>query len=652
MPETTPVGSSPRGTYASGANFPKPRRRLLRTLLHRPRRLEQFAPRLDFNLNDDESDPATAAQWGEHLLLEDWLLVLHRDGSTSSRRHVASRLHSSEALAQWDEVVRSYDSRTQSIHVLAANLYLPDGTQSTAQTHEFRMQLPGGRANQYGRALQLNFSPLRPGVVLEFEERFEDFSRGDFIPAIWEDFYLETCAPCRRRRFTVAVAKPFALHYNVHHGAPEPTTTAQGDYAVYVWDVRDAPGIELDEWTPPFRDFAPWVDVSTSDCWAPFAEKFRDELVPGRDLPVDVRKLSRELTSECTNSLDKAQAAYTYVARTVRYGRPLRESEDRNARASNQVFQDLQGDCKDKSALLVQLLRALDLPAQVAVVLTADAGRTDFLPSTRFNHAIVKTVIDGHEHWLDPASGEFAFGELPPVDQEIRALVLDFEEFDFESVPSAKESAYLERRQCEGRLDEHGDYQGKFEICLTGEMAAQLRTQLMDRDAEHRDKVLQTWLGSDYAGATGSEFAYRQTDLLAGQAEVRCQAVIPQIARRIQKILLLQAPWAAPLTMTGPLAVEQRRHPLALQRSYRGLERHSIDLPAGVHPIAVPDPVQLEKPWGQYACTWESSPGRLVCQRELCLQRALVPSEQFAEFKAFWRQASSADATPLVLQQD
>ena len=48
----------------------------------------------------------------------------------------------------------------------------------------------------------------------------------------------------------------------------------------------------------------------------------------------EVRQLADELTTDKTDSLDQAKAAYTYAARNVRYGRPSRETEERNIRGA------------------------------------------------------------------------------------------------------------------------------------------------------------------------------------------------------------------------------------------------------------------------------------------------------------------------------
>ncbi len=641
--------SEPCG-YDINSAFPKPHRKLFRTWFRRPRKVKSFAPPIEYQPSTEIADPGISAQWGEHILIEDYLLVLHRDGSTTVRRHLVTQLHSSEALVNWDEVIRSYDSRIQSYKATKANLYYSDGSSRKASSNLHKVLLPGEGTKASGRTVQLLFAPLRPGVIVELEEEQEDFSSGLFWPAVWENFFLETTAPCRRRRFTVAVAKPFSLYFNVHHGAPNPVERTIKDYHICTWELCDSEGIEIDEWTPPLRDFAPWIDVTTASTWAPFAAKFLEELEPGNRIAPEVSKLAGDLSAGKCHAIEKACAAYTYVTRTVRYGRPRSELEMRSIRGSNEIFQDLRGDCKDKSALLVQLLRAMGFSAHVAVILTGDAGRTPFLPSTRFNHAIVKLNLENQTFWLDAASGEFSFGELPPVDLGTQALLLNREKFWFEPVPNEYDKAFLEYREVEGRVKTNGDYEGTVLATLSGDLAAYLRMQLYERNAEHQQKVLQAWLGADYPGASGLNLRHDSAPELNGSISYSGNVHIPLAARMIERILLFQIPWAGKLVISGPMAQEIRNQPLMLPRAHRQFERHVIKLPQNYNPIAIPEAVRIEAPWGKYACSWKSEPSRLICERELHIDTVLIPSEDFQKFKDFWRRASWSDGAPLVLQ--
>jgi len=69
-----------------------------------------------------------------------------------------------------------------------------------------------------------------------------------------------------------------------------------------------------------------------------------------------------------------------------------------------QVLQRRYGDCKDKSLLMVSMLRELGIEAYPVLVSTGQRiGLTRMLPSPLlFDHAIVRAVVNGKEYYFDP----------------------------------------------------------------------------------------------------------------------------------------------------------------------------------------------------------------------------------------------------------
>jgi transglutaminase-like putative cysteine protease len=140
----------------------------------------------------------------------------------------------------------------------------------------------------------------------------------------------------------------------------------------------------------------------------------------------------------------RARAALRFVQDEVRYlGIELGQSSHR-PHAPAEVFARRFGDCKDKSLLLVSLLRALDVEAVAALVDTEDQAAVERrLPSpAAFDHVIVRATLDGKPCWLDPtrslergpiparpappfgralvlAAGEAALRELPPPEPSL-----------------------------------------------------------------------------------------------------------------------------------------------------------------------------------------------------------------------------------------
>jgi hypothetical protein len=263
----------------------------------------------------------------------------------------------------------------------------------------------------------------------------------------------------------------------------------------------------------------------------------------------------------------------------------------------------------------------------------------------------VKLVLDEKTYWLDAANGPFAFADLPGANQSIRAMVLDRDTFHFDMVAPHHDEERMDSRFCRGALGADGSYAFHVTATMTGESAARIRHQMIDRTEEHRLRVLQAWLGGDFLGAIGGQFTYDSVEDLAKGFGYSCDAKQPRVARQIKDIVLFRIPWSAPLSMGGPMSAARRNQPLAVPTMHHLYDRHEIELPEGVSAFAIPDPVELQCEWGSYSCRTQEEGRRLIAERRLRLRGPAVPKERFAEFQNFWRDCAWSDTAEIVLRR-
>ena len=103
-------------------------------------------------------------------------------------RHIVTQLHGPESLMQWDQLTRFWDARTESFRNPQLRLFMPDGTvRNATRTHRV-VPAPGTYSNRQGRYVQIVYSPLRPGVILEFEEHYDQFRLDEAGPDDVEQF--------------------------------------------------------------------------------------------------------------------------------------------------------------------------------------------------------------------------------------------------------------------------------------------------------------------------------------------------------------------------------------------------------------------------------------------------------------------------------
>jgi hypothetical protein len=463
--------------------------------------------------------------------------------------------------------------------------------------------------------------------------------------------FLQSWTPCRHMRFTAAIAEPFEADIQVHNCDWQPTESHEFGYRVYRWDLKDVPGVEMDQWTPHPRDFAPWVDLTTLKSWHPVARHYQKELQPPSKTPQSVKDLAHELTADTATDRDKVSAIYGYATRDVRYGRHPREVTVESPREAGKMLEDLRGDCKDKSALMVSMLRELKIPAKIALVLTRMNGKRPFLPAPRFDHALVHTNVDGEELWLDAAAGQYTFGELPMNDQGVRALILDNDESHMIDVPEATVERHRTDRVCSGDISSDGTLRLEATAEARGDQAVGLRLQYSERSEEHRERTLAQSVAVDLTGAEISDAHFIQLEDLMSDVSYKYRITLKEWGRRIQDILLFRIPWCEPIQTSGPVSASHRVQPLSAPGIIGTAERYEVALPEGFEGYGLPYRVQEESEWGRYSLEMTADGSRLVAERVVDYLGGIVPSENFTEFKRFWDACARADTTDVVLMR-
>jgi len=211
---------------------------------------------------------------------------------------------------------------------------------------------------------------------------------------VWADDVL-------RSRFSLRWERTRPLHVRSHGGATEPTTSTEKNVPTWRWDLADlkAPHFEAsmpsDVEPVPWVEFTDWLDWAEVSRWALelFAvpangPQFQKELARFRKLPEP----------------DRARAIVRFVQDDVRYVGVEIGQHSHQPHAPAWVLERGFGDCKDKSLLLVSLLRAVGLEAWPALVHASNGQQLPAIaPSPNgFNHAIVQLALSTGPRFIDP----------------------------------------------------------------------------------------------------------------------------------------------------------------------------------------------------------------------------------------------------------
>jgi len=241
----------------------------------------------------------------------------------------------------------------------------------------------------------------------------KDVRPGDIIDYAWslsganpilggkynDDYDLSAAVPTRRLRHRLLWPADRPLHWR---GA-DPAIAVNGADQILTWEIRDLPPIDVEDaipsWYEPWRgvqvtEFASWSEVAQ---WAD--AMFR---IDARSFAA-VKELAEKLRAEHPTRDARITAAIRFVQDDIRY---LGIEMGPNSHQPHPPWETLDGrwgDCKDKTLLLVALLRELGLEAYPALVNTRLLHRLpEKLPSPfLFDHAITQVLDGGKTYWVD-----------------------------------------------------------------------------------------------------------------------------------------------------------------------------------------------------------------------------------------------------------
>ncbi|MEE8523402.1 MAG: transglutaminase domain-containing protein [Thermoanaerobaculia bacterium] len=217
------------------------------------------------------------------------------------------------------------------------------------------------------------------------------------------------------------------------------------------------------------------------------------------DLPRDsdvVRRLAAELTSEDQDPRQRLEALLAHLRRKIRYVAVEVGIGGYKPSPPAEVAERKWGDCKDKSLLLIDLLRQVGIEAHPALILSDRDRRieTEFPSPAQFNHLIVavpSSAVEVHEDdpvadgylFLDPTQTHGGARWLHPGVQDQDALVVTAEGGVLARTPLRPEHE-SRTLAIDLTVDENGDAAGRAGLRLGGSRAIGFIVQMENAPPE------------------------------------------------------------------------------------------------------------------------------------------------------------------------
>ena len=345
-------------------------------------------------------------RWGLYDLLSDYQ-VRAGDGSESRYFRTVRSVLSPSGVQNASELELDFDPSFERLILHHVTVVRGDTRIDALEPDEIRViekeDQSENRIYDGERTALLFLRDVRPGDVIDYAWSLDGANpilHGRYSGS----FDLSSGVPTRRMRHRLVWPAGRPLQWR---GA-DPAIVTEGAVQALIWERRNVAALDVEDELPSW--YEPWesIEVSEFASWREVAEWANAMFVLDERSRTEVASLAAQIASQHPSRDARVTAAIRFVQDEIRY---LGIEMGRNSHQPHQPWETLGsrwGDCKDKTLLLVALLRELGLEAYPALVNTRLeeklAGR---LPSPfLFDHVIAQVIDRGRAYWVDGTISE------------------------------------------------------------------------------------------------------------------------------------------------------------------------------------------------------------------------------------------------------
>jgi tetratricopeptide (TPR) repeat protein len=438
------------------------------------------------------------------VLFERDAYVLDAHGRVTYRHSIIYRIETKAGVEDWAEISQRWEAWYQKRPEIHARVILPDSSVSQLD----QKTITDGPASESeedvytdARIRKAPLPGLSVGAIVEEETVLEDKSAYFEGGGVYRDFFSRH-VPIVRCELIIDAAKELKLQYRTHL-LPNIAVTDNVQNGMrhlkfvqgYMEAHQDS-DIKLS--THIFLN--PMVEFSTGESWAAVASAYR-QLAEGQIDPAKVKSLLPNESS--TSRMEKIQQIVSRLHKEVRYTGIEFGQASLQPQTATEVFKRHYGDCKDKAAMLVAMLRAAGIQANMALLDTGPGvDVTPELPGmNEFDHAIVFLPGDNQGNaplWIDATAEYSQVGNLPSMDQGRMALIIADGTDALTQTPSPKPEDDVLTELRDVVMAEYGSAHITETSLTHGEIDASYRSDFGGADTRKQKTNLETYAKNQY----------------------------------------------------------------------------------------------------------------------------------------------------------
>lgn len=596
-------------------------------------------------------DPDTAArianappadkypQAGALILMDKTSVELTGDNRMVTTYSGTVKILNDRGKQDYAEMIFGYDTTRQKVELVSARTIKPDGAVVEVGTRHIRDVSKYADFPEYDSVhlYIISFPEVVEGCVIDFSLRIvtsQLMNKKDFTlvngfqsndPVMFSRYSLKV--PAGR---TVGV-KPINSEYCPAGIDMKPRASQDASGVSYLWECADVPQFIPEPAMVPYADIASAVAVSSFTSWREYYDwawpLMRDKISADRD----ILDMVEELVRLAQTDEEKIRALYHYCAQKIRYVAVEYGEGGFEPRPAALTFRNKYGDCKDKSILLITMLRSAGFEAWPVLIPTRSVMdlREDF-PANYFNHCIVAMPYKGAVMFMDPVAETAAWGDLPVMDLGRHVLILKDSGYELAQTPLFDPGHSVQRKAGRLSISQDGIVRGGRTIVSTGSFAQNLRAVCLYMVPDVLRDQIAIELQQFFPGAVLESHEIRNASDLARDVSLRYEFSGSEFWTSAGPLRVLPV---LPSISLDAVAKQSRQYPIDLRNVRSEVIEQDIVFPQEYAVKFLPAEVKEDNPWFRVNAGYSRHGATIKYRQEIVWFKTRVEPEQYTDFK-------------------
>jgi cellulose synthase operon protein C len=308
----------------------------------------------------------------------------------------------------------------------------------------------------------------------------------------------------------------------------------------------------------------------------------------------ELTNFTKQLITGKKNDEEKINEIFNFVSQKIRYVAVLLGPYTHKPHAAYEIFQKRYGDCKDKTILMLTMLKIAGIEGLPVLVPAYGESFDESIPSLNaFNHVIAVVPSGDKYFWLD-ATNETATYNSVPFFRPTNVFIINTDgSYKFIKTPDLDNTKDFSYTEIKYKIDKEGDADLDCTYTYSGKAAESIRYVYKYSPPEQRKKFFEG-RGITVKELNLSNFTDAQEPFV-----IKLKGSMKNLAQKLNENLMVLSNIIQLDSYRDITAANERKYPIVVRSSYHSKENYSYVFPIGFKIKKLPPAFSLKKPFIQ-----------------------------------------------------